>query len=36
MNSLFEERKQQLTARYEELIGRRNEKLPYGNGIYDR
>jgi 4-O-beta-D-mannosyl-D-glucose phosphorylase len=36
MNSLFEERKQQLTARYEELIGRRNEKVPYGNGIYDR
>ena len=36
MNSLFEERKQLLTARYEELIGRRNEKLPYGNGIYDR
>ncbi|MCL6602583.1 MAG: glycosidase [Paenibacillus sp.] len=36
MNSLFEERKQQLTARYEELISRRNEKLPYGNGIYDR
>ncbi|KGE18631.1 glycosidase [Paenibacillus wynnii] len=36
MNSLFEERKQQLTARYEELIGRHNEKLPYGNGIYDR
>lgn len=36
MNSLFEERKQQLTARYEELIGRRNEKYPAGNGIYDR
>lgn len=36
MNSVFEERKQQLTARYEELIGRRNEKVPYGNGIYDR
>ncbi|MDQ0191984.1 glycoside hydrolase family 130 protein [Paenibacillus wynnii] len=36
MNSLFEERKQQLTARYEEVIGRRNERLPYGNGIYDR
>jgi len=36
MNSIFEERKQQLTERYETLIGRRNEKIPDGNGIYDR
>lgn len=36
MMSLFEERKQQLTEHYEALIARRNEKLPYGNGIYDR
>ncbi|WP_379136145.1 glycosidase [Paenibacillus sp. sgz500958] len=36
MTSLFEERKTQLTDRYEALIGRRNEKLPLGNGIYDR
>ncbi|WP_375105273.1 glycosidase [Paenibacillus sp. RS8] len=34
--SLFQERKQQLTDRYETLITRKNEKLPYGNGIYDR
>ncbi|WP_410767943.1 glycosidase [Fontibacillus sp. BL9] len=34
--SLFEERKQQLTDRYEALIDRRNEKAPYGNGVYDR
>ncbi|NQX47770.1 glycosidase [Paenibacillus tritici] len=34
--TIFEERKQQLTARYEALIGRSNEKLPFGNGIYDR
>ncbi|OMD36923.1 glycosidase [Paenibacillus odorifer] len=36
MMSLFQERKQQLTDRYETLITRKNEKLPYGNGIYDR
>ncbi|OMD78426.1 MULTISPECIES: glycosidase [Paenibacillus] len=36
MSSLFQERKQQLTERYEALIARKNEKLPYGNGIYDR
>ncbi|QUL52213.1 glycosidase [Paenibacillus tritici] len=34
--TIFEERKQQLTARYEALIGRSNEKVPFGNGIYDR
>lgn len=34
--NLFEERKQQLMERYGQLINRRNEKLPYGNGIYDR
>ncbi|AOZ93121.1 glycoside hydrolase family 130 protein [Paenibacillus crassostreae] len=36
MNSLFNARKQQLTERYEVLISRKNEKVPYGNGIYDR
>lgn len=36
MTALFEERKQQLTTRYETLISRKNEKAPYGNGIYDR
>ncbi|MNO39448.1 4-O-beta-D-mannosyl-D-glucose phosphorylase [compost metagenome] len=36
MTSIFQERKQQLTERYEALIGRKNEKVPYGNGIYDR
>lgn len=36
MTALFEERKAQLTQRYEALITRTNEKLPYGNGIYDR
>lgn len=36
MTALFEERKAQLTERYETLIARTNEKLPYGNGIYDR
>lgn len=36
MTSLFHERKQQLTERYEALIGRKNEKLAFGNGIYDR
>lgn len=36
MNSLFDTRKQQLTERYEALVNRKNEKVPYGNGIYDR
>ncbi|MNB87852.1 4-O-beta-D-mannosyl-D-glucose phosphorylase [compost metagenome] len=36
MTALFEERKAQLTQRYETLIARKNEKLSYGNGIYDR
>ncbi|MGF7048880.1 4-O-beta-D-mannosyl-D-glucose phosphorylase [Paenibacillus sp. DS2015] len=36
MNSLFNTRKQQLTERYETLINRKNEKVPYGNGIYNR
>ncbi|MHA6531432.1 glycoside hydrolase family 130 protein [Paenibacillus sp. BAC0078] len=36
MTTRFEERKQQLTERYEALIARKNEKAPYGNGIYDR
>ena len=36
MKSLFSTRKQQLTERYEALINRKNEKVPYGNGIYDR
>ncbi|MGF7030916.1 4-O-beta-D-mannosyl-D-glucose phosphorylase [Paenibacillus mucilaginosus] len=36
MSSLFEQRKQALEAEYEALISRRNEKLPLGNGIYDR
>ncbi|MCZ8517887.1 MULTISPECIES: glycoside hydrolase family 130 protein [Paenibacillus] len=36
MSSLFEQRKQALEAQYEALIGRKNEKLPLGNGIYDR
>ncbi|WP_379160266.1 glycosidase [Paenibacillus sp. sgz5001063] len=36
MNTNFQERKQKLTERYEALIGRKNEKVPYGNGIYDR
>ncbi|MGE7611851.1 glycoside hydrolase family 130 protein [Paenibacillus sp. NPDC101420] len=36
MSSLFHERKQLLTERYEALITRKNEKLPCGNGIYDR
>ncbi|WP_438348721.1 glycoside hydrolase family 130 protein [Paenibacillus sp. FA6] len=36
MKSLFNTRKQQLTERYEALINRKNEKVPYGNGIYDR
>ncbi|OKP77491.1 glycosidase [Paenibacillus sp. P3E] len=36
MTANFQERKQKLTERYEALIGRKNEKVPYGNGIYDR
>lgn len=36
MTTLFEERKEQLTARYEALIGRKNKKVAYGNGTYDR
>ncbi|WP_426452645.1 glycosidase [Paenibacillus sp. S-38] len=36
MSSLFEQRKQALEAEYEALISRKNEKLPLGNGIYDR
>ncbi|MEK4854328.1 glycosidase [Paenibacillus sp. FSL H7-0756] len=36
MSTIFEQRKQALTERYEALITRPNEKLPYGNGIYDR
>ncbi|GGF83463.1 glycoside hydrolase family 130 protein [Paenibacillus aceti] len=34
--NLFAERKQTLTEHYEQLISRSNEKLPNGNGIYDR
>ncbi|WP_334071996.1 MULTISPECIES: glycosidase [Paenibacillus] len=34
--NLFEERKKQLTERYETLIQRPNEVVPYGNGVYDR
>lgn len=34
--SLFEDRKQAITERYEHLITRPNEKIPYGNGVYDR
>ncbi|ETT46627.1 hypothetical protein C162_19259 [Paenibacillus sp. FSL R7-269] len=36
MSTIFEQRKQTLTERYEALITRPNEKQPYGNGIYDR
>ncbi|WP_238654183.1 glycosidase [Paenibacillus piscarius] len=36
MSTIFEQRKQVLTERYEALIGRPNAKQPYGNGIYDR
>lgn len=36
MNHLFNERKAALTKKYESLIARPNEKLPFGNGIYDR
>lgn len=34
--SIFEERKKLLTERYENLIQRQNERIPYGNGVYDR
>lgn len=34
--SLFEERKKQLTERYESLLNRPNEIAPNGNGVYDR
>ncbi|MNZ32688.1 4-O-beta-D-mannosyl-D-glucose phosphorylase [compost metagenome] len=34
--SLFEQRKQQLTESYESLTSRKNEKMPLGNGVYDR
>ncbi len=34
--SLFEQRKRQLTENYETLINRKNEKMPPGNGVYDR
>lgn len=34
--NLFEDRKQAITERYEHLIIRPNEKIPYGNGVYDR
>lgn len=34
--SIFEERKKLLTERYENLIQRQNECIPYGNGVYDR
>lgn len=33
---VFEERKNQLTERYETLLNRRNEAVPLGNGVYDR
>ncbi|AIQ40165.1 glycosidase [Paenibacillus sp. FSL R5-0912] len=36
MSTLFRERKAQLTERYESLIARKNEKVPFGNGTYDR
>lgn len=36
MTSVFQARKQQLTEKYEALIERKNEKVPYGNGTYDR
>lgn len=36
MSQLFEQRKNQLTERYEALINRKNEIVPYSNGIYDR
>jgi len=34
--NLFEDRKRAITEQYERLITRANEKLPFGNGIYDR
>ncbi|HEY4390056.1 MAG TPA: glycosidase [Paenibacillus sp.] len=34
--NLFEDRKRAIAEHYEDLITRTNEKLPYGNGIYDR
>ncbi|WP_055107386.1 glycoside hydrolase family 130 protein [Paenibacillus ihumii] len=36
MNACFTERKAALTKKYEALIARPNEKVPFGNGIYDR
>ncbi|AZK46803.1 glycoside hydrolase family 130 protein [Paenibacillus lentus] len=36
MNARFAERKAALTKKYESLIARPNEKIPFGNGIYDR
>lgn len=36
MTSIYNERKTELTARYEKLIARPNQKIPFGNGIYDR
>lgn len=36
MNTKFAERKAALTKKYESLIARPNEKVPFGNGIYDR
>jgi 4-O-beta-D-mannosyl-D-glucose phosphorylase len=36
MNTIFEQRLHQLENAYNELITRKNEKQPLGNGIYDR
>ncbi|GAA0135976.1 glycoside hydrolase family 130 protein [Paenibacillus sp. YSY-4.3] len=36
MNARFAERKAALTKKYESLIARPNEKIPFSNGIYDR
>lgn len=36
MTSIYNERKTELTARYEKLIARPNQKISFGNGIYDR
>ncbi|MNJ37048.1 4-O-beta-D-mannosyl-D-glucose phosphorylase [compost metagenome] len=36
MNAKFAERKAALTKKYESLITRPNEKVPFGNGVYDR
>lgn len=36
MTSIYNERKTELTARYEKLIACPNQKIPFGNGIYDR